>query len=189
MTKSDITQFDYQKIAKLDTNMWISYRKSNRKFIGLSLQAFRLIKHELRFSWITTARMAFYAGRAAAVYRLRKGNENYVKAQKNLTKLFKTVSDNCTKPFNYNKAAKLELEWWDIQRYPEKHKKSLEQSLAENMAAVYNVTPKRTEGYGRNRAKALSLLNKDDQRFDKGEFSTLLKKSWKSLHDSIQNED
>lgn len=109
--------------------------------------------------------------------------------KKNLTKLFKTVSDNCTQPFDYGEAAKLELEWWDIQRYPEKHKKSLEQSLAENMAAVYNVAALKTEGYGRNRAKALLLLSKDDQTFDKGEFSTLLNKSWESLHESIQNEN
>lgn len=189
MTKSDITQFNYQKVAKLDTDMWISYRKSDRKSIGLFLQAFRLIKYELRFSWSTTFKMAYYAGWAATVYRLRKGKENYPEAQKNLTKLFKTVSDNCTKPFNYHKAAKLELEWWDIQRYPKKHKKSLEQSLAENMAAVYNLTAKKTEGYGRNRAKALLLLSKDDKKFDRGEFSKLLTNSWKSLHDTIQNEN
>ncbi len=146
MAKSDITQFDYQKVAKLDTNMWISYRNSDRRSIGLFLQAFRLIKYELRFSWATTFKMGHYAGWAAAVYRLRKGNENYAKAQKNLTKLFKTVSANCTEPFDYNKAAKLELEWWDIQRYPKKHTKSLEQSLAENMAAVYNVTTKKNRG-------------------------------------------
>ena len=95
------------------------------------------------------------------------------------------VSNNCTKPFNYNLAAELELEWWDIQRYPVKHKKSLKQSLSENMAAVYNVTISKTEGYGNNRAQALSLLNEDDQLFNKDEFSMLLKKSWKSLHDSI----
>jgi hypothetical protein len=133
--------------------------------------------------------MAYYAGWAAAVYRLRKGKENYPRAQKNLTKLFKTVSDNCTHPFDYNLAAKLELEWWDIQRYPKKHKKSLEQSLAENMAAVFNVNSNKTVGYGRNRAKALMLLSKGDQTFDKDEFSMLLKKSWKSLYDSIQNEN
>ena len=189
MAKSEITHFDYQKVARLDTNMWISYRDSNRKSLGLFLQAFRLIKYELRFTWPTTLRLAYYAGSAAAVYRLRKGNENYPKAQFNLTKLFKTVSDNCTKPFNYRKAAKLELEWWDIQRYPDKHEKSLEQSLSENMAAVYNVNANKTGGYGRNRAIALVLLNKDDQKFDKDDFSALIYKSWKSLHDSIQNEN
>lgn len=88
MARSDITQFDYQKVAKLDTNMWISYRNSDRNVIGLFLEAFRLIKHELRFSWITTFKMAIYAGQAAAVYRLRKGNENYGRAQKKSNKTF-----------------------------------------------------------------------------------------------------
>ena len=99
MAKSEITPFDYQKVARLDTNMWISYRNS----IGLFLKAFQLINHELQFTWLTTLRLAYYAGYAAAVvYRLRKEKENYPKAQFNLTKLFKTVSDNCTDPFNYS---------------------------------------------------------------------------------------
>lgn len=189
MTKSKISQFNYRKVAKLDTNMWISYRNSNRKSIGLFLHAFRLIKYEFHFSWSTTLKMAYYAGWAAEFYRLRKGKENYPRAQKNLTKLFKTVSDNCTKPFNYNLAAKFELEWWDIQRYPKKYKKSLEQSLADNMAAVFNVAVNKTVGYGRNRAKALMLLSGNNQIFDKDEFSMLINTSWKSLHDSIQNEN
>jgi len=189
MTESDITQFDYKKVAKLDTDMWLSYSAVNRNSARLFIRALKLIKYQLQFSWLVTIKLAYYAGMAAASYRLKIGKENYPRALNNLTKLFRTVSNHSLQPFNYKKAAELELEWWDIQRYPEKYSKGLDQSLSENMATVFNVSSKKTSDYGLYRAKALALLHHHDKKLNEGELSELLLKAWKSLHDSIQHED
>ncbi|HZL08007.1 MAG TPA: hypothetical protein VFC50_02330 [Candidatus Dormibacteraeota bacterium] len=183
MAKANLRQFNYQKAAKLDTAMWQSYANADREFFGLFIQAFSLIKYQLGFSWPATIKLAYYAGRAAAAYRLRKGKENYPLARRNLTKLFETVSRNCDSPFDFKRAAKLELEWWDIQRYPEKHQKTLAQSLNENMAAVYGVSAASIKGYGNNRAAALELLNDGSSK----QMATLLTKAWQSLHSGVQN--
>jgi len=190
MAKANLGKFDYQKVAKLDAAMWQSYANADRKFFRLFPQAFILIKYQLGFSWLATAKLAYYAGRAAVAYRLRKGNENYSLAEANLIKLFETVSKNCTKPFNFKKAARLELEWWDIQRYPEKHQKTLARSLNENMAAVYGVSADSIKGYGHNRALALSLLGNDSGKrvtpLDSKKLTKLLAKAWQSLHAGVQ---
>jgi hypothetical protein len=189
MAKANLRQFDYKKVARLDTAMWQSYAHSDRDFLRLFLQAFTLIKYQLGFSWYATAKLAYYSGWAAAAYRLRQGKENYPRAQKNLFKLFETVSDNCVEPFDFKKAAELELEWWDIQRYPEIHQKTLAQSLNENMAAVYNVSVGSIKGYGQNRALALSLIsNGKDARVaspDSEKIFMLISKAWQSLHQAV----
>jgi len=183
MAKANLRRFDYRKVARLDTAMWRSYADADRKFFGLFIQAFTLIKYQLGFSWLATIKLAYYAGRAAAAYRLRKGKENYPLARKNLTKLFETVSRNCDRPFDFKRAAELELEWWDIQRYPEKHQKTLAQSLNENMAAVYGVSAASIKGYGNNRAAALALLNDGSSK----QMAVLLAKAWQSLHAAVRN--
>lgn len=188
MSKADIMKFNYEKVAKLDAAMWQSYQNSDKRFILLFPQAFILIKYQLRFSWFATFKLAYYAGWAAIAYRLRKGKENYNSAEKNLIKLFQTVSKNCTTPFDFKKAAKLELEWWDIERYPEKHKKPLSQSMNENMAAVYGVKPSNINGYGLNRAHAIGLLASREKSKSSTEIANkLLSDAWQALHKGINS--
>lgn len=180
---ADLTRFDYQKVAKLDAETWRSYYNGNHNFYRLFTQALGLIKNQFGFSWYASAKLAYYAGWAASSYRLKSRNENYPRTLKNLTKMFKTVSANCSKPFDFKKAAELELEWWDIQRYPGKHKKSLAQSLDENMTTVYGLNDGSVKGYGSNRAAALELLNKTG---DDKQIRDYLVKAWRSLHLAIQ---
>lgn len=190
MAKSDLRQFDYQEVAKLDNGMWRSYYNLNHDFFGLFLRALKLVKNQLRFSWYVTIRLAYYAGRAAVDYRLKKGKENYPRTLRSLIKFFKTISTNCIKPFDYKRAAELELEWWDIHRYPDKYKKTLEQSLAENMAVIYGVDASRLKGYGHNRASALLLLNQKGVKHKslpyKKKIAELLEESWRSLYSAVQ---
>jgi hypothetical protein len=188
MSKTNLKAFDYEKVAKLDTAMWQSYRSSDSKFLLLFPQAFILIKYQLRFSWLATFKLAYYAGRAAFAYRLRKSNENYTLAEKNLVKLFQTVSINCMTPFDFKKAAKLELEWWDIERYPEQHTKTLSQTMNENMATVYGVSPSTIEGYGLNRARAIRLLERRElTKTNVKMASSLLTEAWQALHKGLSN--
>lgn len=188
MSKANLRNFDYIKVAKLDTEMWRSYNNGNTSPARLFIRAFKLIKYQLGFSWIATVRLAYYAGRAALCYRLKNhGDEDYAQSEKYLTGLFRTISRSCDKPFDFKEAAKLELEWWDIQRYPKKHTKSLSKSLNENMAAVYGLQHQAIKGYGKYRAEALLLLDKDKTKTDYIKMETLLLEAWKSLHDSVRN--
>ena len=188
MAKSDLRQFDYKKVARLDTAMWRAYY--NHQFIKLFFLLLQVMRSQLRLNWYLTVKMAYYAGWAAADYRLRKGREDYKKTLSNLTKYEKILSEHSIQPFDYEKVARLELEWWDIHRYPKKYKKSLEASLAETAAVMYGVKPASLAEYANPRAKAMMIPNhKGDKQKIKPDWQkveSLLIKSWRSLHRSVQ---
>ena len=149
MAKSDLRQFDYKKVARLDTAMWRAYY--NHQFIKLFFLLLQVMRSQLRLNWYLTVKMAYYAGWAAADYRLRKGREDYKKTLSNLTKYEKILSEHSIQPFDYEKVARLELEWWDIHRYPKKYKKSL--MISESELRLY------AEGREFKKAQILELEN------------------------------
>lgn len=188
MGKSDLRQFDYQKVAKLDTAMWRAYY--NHQFIKLFLLLMQIMRTQLHLNWFTTTRLAYHSSRAAINYRRKKGHEDYPQVLRNLTKYYKILSRNSKAAFNYKEAARLELEWWDIHRYPKKYKKSLETSLAESAAVIYGVKPVSLADYAKWRAEAMMIPNHegDSQKIkpDWKKIERLLISSWRSLHISVQ---
>lgn len=190
MAESDLTQFDYKYVAKIDADAWRSYY--NHQFFKMFLQLLRGMKKQLNTNWTTTLRLAFYSGRAAASYRVKKGNENYPKVLKDLIKYYKILNAHSLQKFDYEEAAKLELEWWDIHRYPNRYKKSLEASLADAAAVVYKVHPETLRKYARYRAEAMMIPNhvgdkgKVNPEKDYQEIEALLLKSWEALHKAVQ---
>jgi len=187
MAKSNLRQFDYKKIARLDTDMWRSYY--NHQFIKMFVQLLQVMRTQLHLNWFRTYRLAWYSAWAATSYRLRKGHENYPRVLKNLVKFYKIISDNCSEPFDYRRAAELELEWWDIHRYPTKYKKSLEQSLADTQAVIYNTSSVKFRDYAHNRAVAMLLPNHEgDKQVNPPNWEKVHKlvlKSWQSLHAAV----
>jgi hypothetical protein len=188
MAKSNLRQFDYKKVARLDADMWRSYY--NHQFIKMFIQLVRVMRTQLHLNWFLTLRLARYSGWAAADYRLKKGRENYPRVLRNLVKFYKIISDNCTEPFDYQHVAELELEWWDIHRYPNKYKKSLEQSLADAQAAIYGTDSVKFKAYAHSRAVAMLLPkhegDKQDNPPDWLKINDLTLKSWHALYTAVQ---
>jgi hypothetical protein len=188
MSKSDLRQFDYKKVAKLDADMWRSYY--NHQFLKMFLQLLQLMRTQLHMNWFLTIRLAHYSGRAAAQYRLKRGHEDYEKLLKILIKFYKIISAHSIEPIDYKEAARFELEWWDIHRYPAKYEKGLEQSLAEGMGSIYNVGPDKMKEYAHYRAVAMMIPNHqgDNQPVppDWAKIEKLLTKAWKSAYQAVQ---
>jgi hypothetical protein len=188
MSKKDLRQFDYRKVAKLDSAMWRAYY--NHQFFKMFILLLKLFRTQLHLGWFSTTRLAYYSAWAAADYRLKKGRENYERTFKNLVKFYRVISKNATKPFDFQKAAELELEWWDIHRYPKKYKKTLEESLAEGMAAIYNIKPADLHEYASYRAEAMHLPghegDKQEDPVNWNKIDKLLVKSWRYAHQAIQ---
>jgi hypothetical protein len=148
------------------------------------------MRTQFQFGFVGALKAAYYAGIAATSYRIRKGHENFSTVQRNIEKFYALISDNSTEPFDYRKAAKIELEWWNIHRYPERYKKTLEVSLAEGMAVIYNGKSKDFLEYGLLRAQAMLLRDEmgDVQRTepDWNKIESLLLDSWRSMHEAVQ---
>ncbi|HSX35993.1 MAG TPA: hypothetical protein VLH84_03615 [Patescibacteria group bacterium] len=184
MAKKNLREFDYIKTAQLDTDMWRAYYGHN--FFLLFVLLLRLMRTQFQFSRRLALRAAYYAAIAATNYRLRYGRKTFPVALKNLAKFYLFISRNATEPFDYTKAAELELEWWNIHRYPEEYDKKLSVSLAATMAVVYNGNTKDFLRYGEYRARAMILRDNSKSRPDWEEIDSLLKASWKALHDVAQ---
>lgn len=187
MPKADLKQFDYQKVALLDAEMWRSYY--NHQFIKLFWQLIGLIKTQLGLSWFTTLRLAYYSAWAAADYRIHMGNVNHQRVRSNLVKFYKIVANNAVERFDYEKTGELELKWWDIHRSSFKNNKELERSLADAAAAMYNLKSMQLQEYAHYRAEAMILPRhvSDKENFtDWEQVHELLVKAWKSLHSAVQ---
>ncbi len=188
MAKANLRDFDYQKVGKLDADMWRAYY--NHKFLSLFKLLFLLIKQQLGLNWLTTLRLAYYSAWAAADYRINRKNVNRTRVLKNITKFYKLISDNATEAFNFNKTAELELEWWDIHRGSKENNEELELSIAAAAAVIYNLNPALLKEYANYRAEAMILprhqANSDHNRTDWVKIQEMTIKSWGALHAAVQ---
>ena len=189
MRNINLKQFDPVAVAKLDADMWRSYY--NHQFLLLFLQLVRLLRRQFGFNWFMTIRLAYYAGWAAAYYRIKKykGVDN-TRVLKNLTKFYRQISNRATKSFDYRRAAELELAWWDIHRGSTENNGALEQSLANGASVIYGASAGSLTEYAHYRAEAMLLpRHEGDARHDTPtdwlKVTDLLVVAWRALHDEL----
>lgn len=156
MLKHDLRQFNPDEFARLDADMWVAYY--NHNFFRLFVLLLKLNYSHFRPNLLLTMRGAYHSAMAAIVFRKTKGHEDNAKILKHLTQFYKLLSNHNIQPFDYKKAAELELEWWYVDRYPKRYKISRATALADGMAAIYNVAPSKLKTYGEKRAEAMELL-------------------------------
>ena len=96
-------------------------------------------------------------------------------------------------PFDVNRAARLELEWWIIHRERAKHPPGdLAHALAELQAEIYKIPIERLLEHGRLRAEAMRIR---DTKADTGgvteadwaKIDELLHQSWRSLAVAVKS--
>jgi hypothetical protein len=187
--KIDIRQFDANEVARLDTAMWRSYYAKER--LQMFSQLTEVLEKQYKLPFWRRQLMAFYAARAAFVFKDGKSREDYEKALPDLRKFYGEIRDISTTDFDVERAAKTELEWWIVHRdrkiYPPD---ALPNALAEAASAIYNVPKEKFLEYGQFRTDAMKIRDtraeqdgvteEDWQKIDE-----LLHKSWNSLHKSL----
>jgi hypothetical protein len=187
--KIDIRQFNADEIARLDTAMWRSYYARER--LQMFSQLTEVLEKQYKLPFWRRQLMAFYAARAAFVFKDGKSREDYEKALPDLRKFYGEIRDISTAEFDVERAAKTELEWWIVHRdrkiYPPD---ALPNALAEAASAIYNVPKEKFLEYGQFRTDAMKIRDtraeqdgvteEDWQKIDE-----LLHKSWNSLHKSL----
>jgi len=185
--KKGLKHFNPDKVAQLDLNMWQAYYSHN--FFRLFILLLQLNHEFFGLNYLATLRAAYYSATAAIDFKLHRGRENSERIIKNLSKFLKIVSNKSLEKFDYKKAAELELAWWLIDRYPNKYETSREVALAAAMAAVYGVQTSALTDYANYRAQAMVLNDKAEaagHETDWSQVGILLKKSFNSLHQSVQ---
>ena len=187
--KVDIRDFDADEVARLDTAMWRSYYSRERVQMYRELTELLQKQYKLRF-WRRQL-VAYYAAKAAFVFKDGKQRADYEKALPDLEKFYGEIRDISTTDFDVKQAAKLELEWWIVHRERKKYKAGdLARALAETAAAVYQMPAENFLEHGQLRAEAMEIRDtkaesggvseEDWQKIDE-----LLHASWRSLHSAV----
>ena len=142
---------------------------------------------------VRSNQVAYYTASAAFTFKEGKTDKDYEKALADLVKFYGAIRKMSDIPFDVNRVARLELQWWIIHRERWKRKPDdLPRALAELQAAIYGIPVDRVMEHGSLRAQAMAIR---DTKADAGQAMTdedwtrindLLRQSWRSLADAVK---
>src|SRR5256884_8093367 len=183
-------EFDPDEVARLETAMWRSYYEKQR--VRLFNQMTELLRSQYHMTPVKSNLVAYYAANAAFVFKEGKERADYEKALPDLIKFYSAVRKMSDISFDVDKAARLELEWWIIQRQRAQHApEDLEKALAELQAELYRVPVERVMEHGRLRAEAMTIRDTKAETTgvteeDWAKINELLRESWRSLAQAVK---
>ena len=184
-------EFDPDEVARLETAMWRSYYDQQR--LRLFNELSELLRTQYHMPLIRSNQVAYYAANAAFVFKQGKERTDYEKALPDLLKFYREIRKLSDIPFDAERAARLELEWWIIHRQRAQHGPGdLDKALAELQAEIYQVPAERVMEHGRLRAEAMTIR---DTKAENGgvteadwvRINDLLKESWRSLAKAVKS--
>ena len=186
-----LREFDPDEVARLETAMWQSYYEKRQ--VRLFNQLSELLRTQYNMPLVRSNSTAYYAANAAFVFKQGKGRPDYEKALPDLLKFYSAIRKMSDIPFDVDRVAHLELEWWIIHRERARHPPGdLEKALAELQAEIYRVPVERLMEHGRLRAEAMTI--RDTKAEDGGvteadwaRINELPQQSWRSLAKAVKS--
>ena len=184
-------EFDPDEVARLETAMWRSYYEKQQ--VRLFNQLTELLRTQYHMPLVRSNQVAYYAAKAAFVFKKGRERNDYEKALPDLIKFYAEIRKLSDIPFDVDRVARLELEWWIIHRQRAEHKPGdLEKALAELQAEIYRVPLERMIEHGRLRAEAMTIRDSNAEaggvsEADWAKINELLKESWGSLAKAVKS--
>lgn len=187
---TDLRAFEADQVAHLDTIMWRSYY--DRQPVRLFMQLAELLRVQFNLPWLRSYVVAYHAAKAAFVFKDGRSRTDYENALPDLVRYYGAIRAVSTTPFDIEREAKLELEWWIVHRQREQHAPGdLERALAEAAAALYQIPAESLMEYGRLRTEAMDI--RDHKAVQGGvteedwkRIEELLRDSWRALWQAVQ---
>jgi hypothetical protein len=186
-----LREFDPDAVARLETAMWRSYYEKQR--LRLFNELSELLRTQYNMPLVRSNRVAYYAANAAFVFKKGKQRSDYEQALPDLIKFYQSVRNMSDIPFDVERAARLELEWWIVHRERAKHAPGdLDRALAALQAEIYRVPIERLMDHGRLRAEAMTIRDTKAEsgvvtEADWEQIDQLLYKSWRSLAVTVKS--
>jgi hypothetical protein len=186
---SSLREFDPNEVARLETEMWRSYYAKER--LKLFNQLAELMRTQYHMPPVRSNTVAYQAARAAFVFKDGRSRADYEQALPYLVKFYTAIREISDAPFDVERAAKLELEWWIVHRERKRHAPGdLDRALAELPAEIYRIPAEPLMEHARLRAEAMTIR---DTKADAGgvteadwaKINELLRASWQSLWKAV----
>ena len=182
-------EFDPDEVARLETAMWRSYYEKQR--LSLFNQLAELLRTQYHMTPLRSNQVAYYGANAAFVFKQGRQRSDYEQALPDLVKFYGAIRKMSDIPFDVDRAARLELEWWIIHRQRTQHRPGdLEKALADLQAEIYHVPVDRLMEHGRLRAEAMTIRDTKAEsdgvtEADWARINELLRESWRSLAKAV----
>lgn len=182
---SKMRSFDPNEVARIETAMWRSYY--DKQQLRLYNQMTELLRSQYNLPFIRSNTVAYQAARAAFVFKGGHNRQEYERALPHLVSFYTSIRKVSDIPFDIDRAAHLELEWWIVHRERDKHPSGdLARALAALSAELYQRPAELFSEHARLRAEAMTIR---DTKADAGavteadwaKIDELLHASWQSL--------
>jgi hypothetical protein len=186
-----LREFDPDEVARLESAMWRSYYEKQR--VRLFNELSELLRSQFKLPLVRSNQVAYYAADAAFVFKKGKQRSDYEKALPELVKFYQAIRKVSDIPFDADRAARLELEWWIIHRERARHAPGdLARALAELQAEIYKIPVERLMDHGRLRADAMTIRDTKAEaggvtEADWAKIDELLHASWRSLAVAVKS--
>ena len=186
-----LRDFDPDEVARLETAMWRSYY--DKEQVRLFNQAAELLRTQYNMPLVRSNRVAYHAAKAAFIFKDGRQRSDYEKALPDLIQFYKSLREISDIPFDVDRAAQLELEWWIIHRERSRHPPAdLDRALADLQAEIYHVPAEKLMEHARLRAEAMRIRDTKAARGgvteeDWSKIGELLRDSWRSLQNAVKS--
>lgn len=186
-----LREFDPDEVARLETAMWRSYYE--KRHVRLFNQLSEMLRRQYHMPLVRSNSTAYYAANAAFTFKQGKGRSDYEKALPDLVRFYSAIRKMSDIPFDVDRVASLELEWWIIHRERARHPPGdLERALAELQAEIYRMPVERMMEHGRLRAEAMMIRDTKAEsggvaEEDWARINELLRQSWRSLEKAVKS--
>jgi hypothetical protein len=188
---SKMRDFNPDEVARLETAMWRSYYAKQQ--VALYNQMTELLRTQYNLPLVRSNVVSYDAAKAAFVFKDGHNRAEYEKALPNLVSFYTSIRKVSDIPFDIDRAARLELEWWIIHRERHTHAPGdLDRALAELAAELYRIPVERAMDHARLRAEAMTIRDNKAENGgvtekDWAKIDELLHESWRSLKLAVQS--
>ena len=112
--QADLTAFDPDAMARLETSMWRDYYE--KRYPALFRDLYSVSRDEYNFSPLDSVRIAYAAASAARAFQPTTSRAEAEAALPALVTYFRILSNGAKAKFDVEGAARTELAWWQARR-------------------------------------------------------------------------
>ena len=169
--------------------MWKSYYAHER--LGLFSELATLLRRQYGLPILRSYVVAYHAARAAVVFQRGKQHSDYDKAFPEVAVFYGAIRRVSSEPFDIERAARLELDWWIVHRERDSHpREDLDRTLAALQGELYHLPADQLMQHARLRAEAMLIRDKAAENGELTEkqwarIEGLLRESWRSLWEVV----
>ncbi|MBI3287875.1 MAG: hypothetical protein HYZ68_07510 [Chloroflexi bacterium] len=170
---SPLAAFDPQRLARLETEMWKAYYRVPPQRLRLLRLLISACAEQYGLSLWQSLVGAYWLTRATFLFKFHRNQSDLDRTRAYLERFFQMVRDAAQARFDYQRVAKLELNWWLVHRKNsgEPDQSPLINALAEECAALYDREVKSMLPTGSHRAQAMIIRDSMEHGKPSGSWS------------------